>query len=290
MRTTIHIIFWMCTCWFTMQAQQDSIFKAQKYYADKDYTKALSTINGVIQSKKNPTELASAYQLQAFILKDYAKTLDKNGSYQYRLESLKAVENAVKTDPKSDVKAIAKYLSQTFNNDAAMSLGSNDFELSEMQFDNYSKAAKYFSTDAEIKNRLVDFKNAMASALYNQYSSFKNKDTALFLKTEAAYKAVLTLDPQNISANYSLGVLYYNSAIDIVTTVNPDETDIAVIDAMQDKMQPLFKQSKPYLEKASNLAPSRTDVLKGLEIVYFNLNDVSKYKLVQAKLKKLGVK
>ncbi len=288
MKTIFYIAFSYFMCLFAV-AQQDSIVKAQNYYAEKDFTRALSTINSVIASKKG-TDLATAYQLQAFILKDYAKTLNNEGSYQYRTEALKALENAIKNDPKLDVKSIAKYLSQTFNNDAAMSLGANKFELATIQFDNFNLAAKLFATPSEIKMRNIDFKNAYASALNNDYVSRKVKNQEDFKKIETAYQAVLSDDPQNISANYSLGVLYYNQAIEIVSAVNPDETDIAVIDEMQNKMQPLFKLSKPFLEKASTLAPSRTDVLKGLEIVYFNLNDLPKYKAVQVKLKKLGAK
>jgi hypothetical protein len=288
MNKLFYIAFFYIFCLYAM-AQQDSIVLAQKYYAEKNYTKALSTINNVI-SNKTSKDLPAAYQLQAFVLKDYAKTLSNDGSYQYRIESLKALENAIKVDPKVDIKSLAKYLSQTFNNDAAQSLSNNKFELAKLQFENYKAAAMYYATTPELKMRNIDFKNAYASALNNTYVSNKIKNPSDFKNVEAAYNAVLEEDPQNISANYSLGVLYYNQAIEIVSAVNPDETDIAIIDEMQNKMQPLFKQSKPYLEKASNLAPTRTDVLKGLEIVYFNLNDLPKYKAVQQKLKKLGAK
>jgi hypothetical protein len=288
MKKIIYIALMIFIC-LSVKAQQDSIIKSQKFYSEKNYTAALSTINSVIK-EHNTAELSNAYQLQAFILKDYAKTLNNEGSYQYRTEALKAIQNAVAADNKIDVKSIAKYLSQTFNNDAAQSLGANKFELAVIQFDNYKSAALFYATSVEMKMRDIDFKNAYASALNNQYVSFKVKNADDFRKVETAYNDVLKEDPQNISANYSLGVLYYNQAIEIVSSVNPDETDIVVIDEMQNKMQPLFKQSKPYLEKASNLAPARTDVLKGLEIVYFNLNDIVKYKAVQTKLKKLGVK
>jgi hypothetical protein len=288
MKKIIYIALMIFIC-LSAKAQQDSIIKSQKFYSEKNYTAALSTINSVIK-KHNTAELGNAYQLQAFILKDYAKTLNNEGSYQYRTEALKAIQNAITADNKIDVKSIAKYLSQTFNNDAAQSLGANRFELAVIQFDNYKSAALFYASPVEMKMRDIDFKNAYASALNNQYVSFKIKNESDFKKVEAAYNQVLKDDPQNISANYSLGVLYYNQAIEIVSSVNPDETDIVVIDEMQNKMQPLFKQSKPYLEKASTLAPDRTDVLKGLEIVYFNLNDLAKYKAVQAKLKKLGVK
>jgi hypothetical protein len=288
MKKIIYIALMIFIC-LSAKAQQDSIIKSQKFYSEKNYTAALSTINSVIK-KHNTAELGNAYQLQAFILKDYAKTLNNEGSYQYRTEALKAIQNAITADNKIDVKSIAKYLSQTFNNDAAQSLGANKFELAVIQFDNYKSAALFYANPVEMKMRDIDFKNAYASALNNQYVSFKIKNESDFKKVEAAYNQVLKDDPQNISANYSLGVLYYNQAIEIVSSVNPDETDIVVIDEMQNKMQPLFKQSKPYLEKASTLAPDRTDVLKGLEIVYFNLNDLAKYKAVQAKLKKLGVK
>jgi hypothetical protein len=288
MKKIIYIALMIFIC-LSAKAQQDSIIKSQKFYSEKNYTAALSTINSVIK-KHNTAELGNAYQLQAFILKDYAKTLNNEGSYQYRTEALKAIQNAITADNKIDVKSIAKYLSQTFNNDAAQSLGVNKFELAVIQFDNYKSAAFFYASPVEMKMRDIDFKNAYASALNNQYVSFKIKNESDFKKVETAYNQVLKDDPQNISANYSLGVLYYNQAIEIVSSVNPDETDIVVIDEMQNKMQPLFKQSKPYLEKASTLAPDRTDVLKGLEIVYFNLNDLAKCKAVQAKLKKLGVK
>jgi hypothetical protein len=288
MRRVIYIAIFFLLGQFLL-AQQDSIAKAQLLYNNKNYKQALKILNNTV--KNNSTgNLALVYQLQAYVLKDYAKTLFSDSSFNYRILALNAVQNCIALDSKLDVKGLAKYLSQTFNNDAAQSLAINDFKSATEQFYQYTMAANLYATQDEIKIRNIDFKNAYASALNNQYVENKSKKPEDFKNVELAYQAVLKEDPENISANYSLGVLYYNQAIEIVISANPDETDIAIIDEMQSKMQPLFTQSEPYLEKASLLAPNRTDVLKGLEIVYFNLNNLSKYNAVQEKLKKMGVK
>jgi hypothetical protein len=288
MKKCIYIIVMFVFCQILM-AQQDSILKAQKLYSEKEYGAALIKINEVISNGK-PADLESAYILQTFILKDYAKVLSPSQSYIYRTLALEALDKLKALKTKSDLKPMAKYLSQTFNNDAALSLGKNEIEAAEKQFENYKRAANYCLTPTEIKTRVIDFKSAVATAYYNQFMNVKVKSDTDFKKAEDAYKDVLKIDPENISANYSLGVLYYNLAVDIVSNVNPDETDIEKINEMQDKMNPLFKRSQPYLEKASNLAPARQDVLQGLKYVYYNLNDTEKLKKVETKLKKLGAK
>ncbi len=288
MKRIAYIAFFLSFCLIT-KAQKDSILKAQSLYTAKAYSEALVAINSVVSSK-NAEDLEQAYLLQVFILKDYAKVSNPQQSHIFRSIALEVIEKLYQMKTSADIKSLAKYLSQTFNNDAVQSITNNKLDIAESQFGKYMIAAQYCMNPSEIKNRQIDFKNAMATAYYNNFMSATVKTEADFKKAELAYKAVLELDPENITANYSIAVLYYNLAVDYITNINPDETDLEKISALQDKMSPLFRQSQPYFEKANNLAPERTDVLQGLKYVYYNLNVVDKLKDVEDKLKKLGTK
>jgi tetratricopeptide (TPR) repeat protein len=94
------------------------------------------------------------------------------------------------------------------------------------------------------------------------------------------------MDPNNISANYNLGIIYYNEGVEIVNNMDYS-LDLFELNAVQDKIIELFKESLPYMTKAYELNPKRRETLIGLQGIYFSLNDIEKSEAFKQELEAL---
>jgi len=114
----------------------------------------------------------------------------------------------------------------------------------------------------------------------------------------AMYNQSLSLDPnQNeaassqTNANFGLGVLYFNWAVDL-----KDQSDKLPIEAAEayDKLQveskAKFTLSIPYFEKVLAKRPNDIATLNALKVIYSRLEMTEKYKEVSAKLEALRTK
>lgn len=115
------------------------------------------------------------------------------------------------------------------------------------------------------------------------------KQEAYFEKRKAAYKKILTKDPNNFLANYNLGVAYYNQAVPLLND-QALELSITEFNTRLEYISKLIAEAKPYIEKASQLSPQNVNSLKALSGIYFFLNDREKFQQTQNKIKLLEKK
>lgn len=92
---------------------------------------------------------------------------------------------------------------------------------------------------------------------------------------EKSLLQALSHDSADYSANYRLGMHYYDLAVKKVMEI-PYDTDMLTLDMMQNESVDLFRRALPYLEKAYHLNPSKKEVLNGLSALYFSLNELDK--------------
>ena len=97
------------------------------------------------------------------------------------------------------------------------------------------------------------------------------------------YEHVLSLDTNNASAYYNLGILYYNKAASLINKMDYDEP-LDVVNEKLDHCVSLFLKALPYMLKAYDLNFRRKDVLEGLVGIYYGLNDDEKYEKYKAEL------
>jgi tetratricopeptide (TPR) repeat protein len=129
----------------------------------------------------------------------------------------------------------------------------------------------------------IDFKLALAT-LYNwQQPTDSTFDTGIADKAIALYQEVLSLDPNNPSANYNLGILYYNKAANTINGLDYD-TPLDVAEKKMDECVDLFLKALPYMQKAYDLNWRRKDVLEGLVGIYYGLNDDEKHEKYKQEL------
>jgi tetratricopeptide (TPR) repeat protein len=105
-------------------------------------------------------------------------------------------------------------------------------------------------------------------------------------KARESYIQALNVDPENLKANYNLGLLYYNQAVDKINALDLD-TDLIALEDIQEECKDLFKKALPYMEKAYHLNPKNKEILTGLSGIYFSLHDVENSSKIKSELESL---
>lgn len=119
------------------------------------------------------------------------------------------------------------------------------------------------------------------------------KTTELFDKAFASYEKALAISPEDFSATYSLGALYYNKAASVSAEVNKLADDYskegtAKYEAAKEKMNGLFVEALPYFQKAENLEPADKNTLIALKEIHARQNNFEKSNEYKAKIEALG--
>lgn len=270
-------------------AQQDSVAAAYDAIQKGNTDRALKAIHAALQNPATTGDFMAWY-LKAYILKDVSKKQSGEAAAKSRIESLEALKVSLDLDKKRENfaqdSALLKYLGSKFYNDASSNLNTQGFEKAILYFDYYEQCFRLMSPNVDLQLREMDFKLALASVYTSIYEGNRKEKEAFFEKTVALYKDVLRVDPDNISANYSLGVLYYNKAVAIINEMD-FETDLMALSETQDKTLEIFKQSLPFMEKAYQLNPKRKETLIGLEGIYYSLNETEKLNKIKQELSTL---
>jgi tetratricopeptide (TPR) repeat protein len=103
---------------------------------------------------------------------------------------------------------------------------------------------------------------------------------------EKAYKECIAKNPEYFDANFNLGVLYYNKAVEMYEEASKI-TDNAEFEKVQKSGDEVLKQVIPYMEKASQIDPTYRNSLETLRTVYYRLKMMDKRQEVIDKLNAL---
>lgn len=230
------------------------------------------------------------WYLRGFIYKSlYIKNEKNNKQSPSRLEALSSFKRSLLIDTASEnilknsenIKLLCKMLF----NDVARGLDSINYKIS---IDNFDKFKKYWmiidTSQANFKKWDIEFLNALASVYTQIYESNKTGKSEYLTLAKNAYTKVLSLDPNNYQANYDIGILYFNQAINLIKQSDYG-IDIVALNDIQDGSIKLFKEALPLMIKADEIEPNRRETLLGLSAIYFSLNDQEKSELYKKKLK-----
>jgi len=95
-------------------------------------------------------------------------------------------------------------------------------------------------------------------------SEFKDEQNAL-----NAFQKALEIDPEFTSAVYAIGRLYYNQALKAQQAAN--EMDFKDAEQEKEKVEGLYRQALPYLEKAHQMSPDDKQYINALYVTYYAL-------------------
>ncbi|MDW8393375.1 MAG: tetratricopeptide repeat protein [Chitinophagales bacterium] len=111
------------------------------------------------------------------------------------------------------------------------------------------------------------------------------KDTA---QAANSFKKALEKDPVNFDANYRIGAMYYNRAVDLNNEMNKlDLNQQKQYDALKKLRDNNFRAAQPYLEKAFELNPQDPDAVLALKELYARLGNMEKSNQMKAILEQL---
>ena len=233
-----------------------------------------------------------AWYIRGFIYKSIYNAREKtNIKSPLRLEALNSFKRSLFIDTSLanvvENKKNIKYLAATLYNDVKASLDSVNYLIAIDNFEKFKTYSKLIDTSQEtIKQNDIKFLLALAS-VYTQIYENDRKGKSEFLNlAKATYYKVLILESNNISANYNMGILFYNQAVQLINQSDYD-IDIVALNDIQDNSVKLFKESLPFMEKAYQLDPKRREILLGLSGVHFSLNEKEKSDYYKQKLQEL---
>lgn len=287
---------------FNAFAQKDSVTKAALILQDQNIAEdvrvkqALEIIDKAITHPECANDGYSWY-VRGFIYKEWYKTFEsQNKKSKTRLDAitfLKKGKDLLITDTSSTameykdaIKKTLKYLGSKLWNDASSSLDATNYSIALEDYEKFKECFLAAEPTYNLKPREIDFKNALASVYEKIFRSDLKANLEFFGKTEELYKQVIVLDTNNRSANYNLAMLYYNYGVDIINNMSV-ESDIIVIENIQEEAKALFKKALPYALKSYALDPKRKEVLISLQGIYFSLYEFEKSDEFKAKLEKL---
>jgi TPR repeat protein len=237
---------------------------------------------------------ASTWYYRGFIYKDLFKRDEKsNKESALRETSIKYFKKSISLEKEGPYakgcENAIKYFAETFYNQAALSTNPSDYTIAINSFSRYKELIKSVMPNADFTEKNTNFSLALA-ATYSRISSIDTNNASVYLdKAIKLYKKALILDSNNFSANYNIGIIYYNKGVEIVNKMDYG-LDLLELTMLQDQLFEIFRTSLPFMKKAHDLNPNRRETLTGLQGIYFSMNDAEKSELFKKKIEALDIK
>ena len=281
-------LLFIATC-LTTSAQQTMVRQALKALQAEDLETAKGNIDSAAVHEETK-DSSSTWYYRGFIYKKvYNNTEKSNRNSSARGISVESFKIFLELDKKSELFETAyksvKYLASTYYNDAANALTDNPegYELAIINFGKHKQTMLLIEPNHDFRSLEKQFYLVLGQ-VYNQlYEGDREKNISFYEKTEDAYKLVLGVDSNNLSANYNLAILYYNEGVNIIKNLDYD-LDLITLTLIQDEVVVLFQRALPYAERAYLLNPCRKETLIMLSGIYFSLNEMEKSQQIQMEL------
>lgn len=272
------------------KCQDDALKQAYEGYQKGNLLEAKKHIDTAVkldEVKDDP----SAWYLRGFIYKDLYKGNSDNDSY--REQAIDAFSSLMKMKDNDkyhkDALQNLKYLSTTYYNDAVTCLEMGEVDCALDNYDSFeSTYPVQMDPSVSLKERNISFYLAIGSRLTSLHNADKSGTYRYFDEAITQFKKVLEYDDRNLKANYNLGVLYYNKAVNLIADLDYDNVDIIAIGELEDNSIQIFQTALPYLEKAHAIDPNDINTLEGLAGIYFSLREFDKSNELKAKVEKLS--
>lgn len=231
-----------------------------------------------------------SWYLYGFICKTiYTQREANNPQSPTRAEAYNAFVKSLALDTAADkVKANVDNLLSLGNryyNDAVRTLDTIRYNVAIDCYNHFREAMVNYSKNFDIKVKDNEFYLALASTYTSLYNADRTHRKNFLELAKGAYQTVLKNDPNNLSANYNMGILYYNEAVNIYNNINWD--DLGSVFTDQDSAVVIFKRSLPFMDKAYAMDGERYETVMALANVHKGLLEDSLSKSFETKAVKL---
>lgn len=168
-----------------------------------------------------------------------------------------------------------------------------NFEMQITELNLLSGAGKLAALETKLQAFLQEYPDhvdvlLMAATVYEKRRKDIPQDSVYALKIQDSYQRVLRADVDNFDANYNLGVLYYNQAVELINKQDYD-IDVDKLTRILERSMRLFKESLPLLLKTHRKQTNNVQVLKALQAIYYNLNDKQQLNEITVLISKIKI-
>lgn len=280
-----------------LRAQLDPVSLAFRAFQEENLDKAQELIDkAAVMDAYN--QAPKTWYLRAYIYKTIFK--NQHGIDQTSPEAQDNRDIAIDSYFKSialdsareytdDSEKSIRFLANTYYNDAAFFLTALDsFDIAFKLFEDFKKHSLHVNPETNLNPKEIEFKLFVASKYSTIFdkADLDKKPEDISEKIINLYKEVLELDSNQISANYNLGIHFYNQGVNIIENIDYN-ADFELIMQKQMDVIDLFNFALPYMLRAHKLDPTRKDSIRGLSGIYYGLNDLEKSEYYQELLEEL---
>lgn len=269
---------------------KDGVSKALFYLQKNELDSAKKYIDEAEQDETTKT-LPKTWYYRALIYKDAYKAYEKEDKNStLRTTAVLALNKLTEIDKENEFtessQKMMTYLASTFYNDAARSLNPTTYKNAIEYYNKFKELMTLAKSSNDLAQQDVKFNLALASMLNQNLEKETKKDSLKVLEVRNIYQSVLDIDSNNGSANYNIGILYYNEAADMINNMDYD-MDLEELNRCQDICTDLFLKALPYMLKSHELNWNKKETLIGLGNIYHGLNDTEKEEIYKNELKAL---
>lgn len=273
--------------------QRDKLTKALRYYQAGSLDTAKLLIDSASMHPETSMD-ASTWYYRGYIYKDIYNQREKNDKQSAtRMESVKSFLRQMELDTagtyRENVVKNVNYIATTIYNDAATSINVSEYPIAIANFDKYKEIIHRVDSSRKFNDLEIQLHSALGSIYMQIYENDRDKNKNFFDKARNAFLFVIELDSNNYTANYNMGILFYNEAVNIIKGLDYD-LDLITLELIQEETVDLFKKALPFMLKARDLNPKRKETLIGLSGIYFSLNELEKSEEIENEIKLLDTK
>ena len=261
---------------FTSAEAQNILDRSLSKYQNGELEEARALIDSALTSDLYAAENVSWY-LKGFIYKDLYKVNENSDQAEaYRKVSLAAFRKLLRMDTtkkyESDAMQNLKFLATTYYNDAMQLVQKYNFQGANMYYSNFVAIYSPINDGSiSLRESELKFHLAVGTSYVQKQKNDSLNDYSLL--AVAAFEHVLQLDSMNKEANYNIGVIYYNEAVNRILQLDYDDIDLIAFGKFEDETIELFKKSLPYMHRAYRVDEQDKNILEGLAGIHFGLRE-----------------
>ncbi|MCI5057487.1 MAG: hypothetical protein MRY83_15330, partial [Flavobacteriales bacterium] len=198
--------------------QNKSANIALSYYKKEHWDSARYFIDLALK-EESPNVKPINYYYAGFIYKELYNNSEerKNKESEIRLTAIdylfKYLEKDSAQKTGESVRKSLKYLITTVYNDAVTSINPDEYKTAIKLFDIYKREIVKLEPETDLKAIDVQFNQVLAQVFNTKYEADRKSHGPYFNKVRETYEYIISIEPNNLSANYNMGILYYNEAV-----------------------------------------------------------------------------